>query len=83
MKHIGTFVVALALLTITTAAFAAEWTGTIEKKNGKSWLKSGANTLSITNPEKATGFEGKTVKVTGSADMTGKTVRIDSVSAAH
>ena len=82
MKRLTTLAVAFALVLMTTAAFAAEWTGTIVKQDGKLWFKSGENTLSITNPEKAVAYEGATVTVAGSADAVAKTVTIDTVTPA-
>ena len=81
MKRVAVFLV-LAIALMTTLSFAAEWSGTIVKSaDGKVWFKAGDKTLSITNPEKATAFEGKKVKVTGTADETAQTVTIDSVTA--
>ena len=73
---------ALALVLTTTLAFAGEWTGKIVNENGKLALKAGENVLTITNPEKVTGQEGKDVKVSGTADMAAKTVTVESISAA-
>lgn len=82
MKRFLPLVAALAILFMSAVAFAGEWTGTVEKQDGKLWFKSGDNVLSITNPEKAEAFVDQTVKVTGEADMTAKTVTIESVAAA-
>ncbi len=81
MKRLA-LVMALAFVLTSTLAFAGEWTGTIVKENGKLALKSGANLLTISNPDKVAGQEGKSVKVTGTADMAAKTVTVASVSAA-
>ncbi len=82
MKRFTALLFALAILISTTAAFAGEWTGTLTKKDGKLWLKSSGNTYSITNPDKATGFEGQNVKVVGTADQAMKSVTITSVTKA-
>ena len=82
MKRFFPLVVALAIVLMSTAAFAGEWTGMIMKKDGQTWLKVGENTFSVTNPEKAEAFMDQNVKVMGTADEAAKTVTIDSVSAA-
>ena len=46
---------------------------------GKLALLAGDTLYTITNPEKATGHEGHTVKVTGKADESAKTVTIDTL----
>jgi hypothetical protein len=46
---------------------------------GKLALLAGDTLYTITNPEKATGHEGHTVKVTGKTDESAKTVTIDSI----
>jgi len=81
MKRVAVFLV-LAFALMTTLSFAAEWSGTIVKSaDNKVWFKTGDKTLGITNPEKATGFEGKKVKVAGTADDTAQTVTIETVTA--
>ena len=46
---------------------------------GKLALLAGDTLYTITNPEKATGHEGHTVKVTGNTDESAKTVTIDTL----
>src|SRR5262245_65379246 len=46
---------------------------------GKLALLAGDTLYTITNPEKATGHEGHTVKVTGKTDESAKTVTIDTL----
>jgi hypothetical protein len=46
---------------------------------GKLALLAGDKLYTITNPEKATGHEGHTVKVTGKTDEAAKTVKIDTL----
>ena len=46
---------------------------------GKLALLAGDTLYTITNPEKATGHEGHTVKVTGQTDDSAKTVTIDTL----
>ena len=49
---------------------------------GKLALLSGDNLYTITNPDKAIGHEGHTVKVTGTTDEAAKTVTIDTLAMA-
>ena len=79
MKRFFCLVLALALGSMSAAAFAAEWTGQIVKKDGQLWFQSGAKTLKIGNPDKATGHEGQNVKIAGTADDVTSTVTIDSL----
>ena len=79
MKSLAPFVVAAAVVLATALAYAGEWTGQIVKKDGKYWFKSGEKTYSITNPEKAAGHEGQTVKVTGTAGQKTNSVKITKV----
>ena len=83
MKRIASFVFGLGLLAVTTMAFAAQFNGTIVSKDGKLWLSSGEKNYSITNPDKAKEFEGKSVKVSGSKDPGTGALTIDSVAAAQ
>ena len=46
---------------------------------GKLALLAGDELYTITNPDKATGHEGHTVKVTGKTDEAAKTVKIDTL----
>ena len=46
---------------------------------GKLALLAGDTLYTITNPEKATGHEGHTVKITGQTDESAKTVTIDTL----
>ena len=46
---------------------------------GKLALLAGDTLYTITNPEKATGHEGHTVKVTGKTDESAKTVTVDTL----
>jgi hypothetical protein len=46
---------------------------------GKLALLAGDTLYTVTNPEKATGHEGHTVKVTGKTDGSAKTVTIDTL----
>ena len=84
MKRFLTLIVALALVMISTSAFAGEWTGKFEKsEDGKISFKSGETTLSVTNADKVTAdWIGKDVKVVGTDDAAAKTLTIDTVSAA-
>ncbi len=83
MKRFVPIVLAFIFVLVTTLGFAAEWTGTIMKSpDGKLWFKVGDKTFSITNPAKAEGQEGKTVKVTGTTDEAAQSVTIDSVAPA-
>ena len=82
MKRFAVWMAALAILLMTSVAFAAEWTGMLEKSGDTVVFKSGEKTLNIANPEKATGYEGQNVKVTGTLNDAGDTVTIDAVAAA-
>ena len=79
MKRFIPFLGALVILAMTTTAFAAEWTGMILNKDGKLLLKTGNASYSITNPEKATSFEGQSVKVMGTMDKATYAVTIKSI----
>ncbi|GEM_PF-1520647 len=83
MKKVLSLVFVLAFLLTTALAFAGDWSGHVVKSpDGKLWLKVGEKNISIANPEKAAGLEGKDVKVTGSLNDAGDTVTIDSAAEA-
>ena len=80
MKRYASLLVVLALFLMTAVAFAAEWTGEVVKKDDKLWFKSGENTYSITNPDKAKDFEGKKVTAKGTEDAATKSIMITKIS---
>ena len=82
MKRIAAAFLGLVLLASAPSAFAAEWNGKITKKDGKFWFIAGKNTYSIANPDKATAFEGQSVKVNGAADQATQTVTIKTIAKA-
>ena len=83
MKRLTSVVALLVLLASASTAFAAEWTGQIINKNGKLWFSSGGMLYSITNPDKAQGLAGQTVKLMGTADKATKSVTIQQASKAQ
>lgn len=82
MKKVLSLVFLLAFVMMTAVAFAGEWAGQVVKsEDGKLWFKVGEKNIMISNPEKATGFEGQNVTVTGELNAAGDSVTVDSVQA--
>lgn len=82
MKRTLAAMLGIALLVSAPLAFAGEWTGKITKKDKKLWFVTGKSTYNISNPDKATAFEGQNVKINGAADQATQTVTIKTIAKA-
>ena len=79
MKRVSVLLATLLLLS-SAVAFAAEWTGMVMSKDGKLSFKTDKGSYSITNSDKAMGFENKKVMIMGKEDKANMAITIETIS---